>query len=504
MLKSVTCIQLTLPLVLALLNACGGGDSNVAVAVVAPSALSYPSPRVYTAGTTITTLDPTVSGTVTSYSVAPALPAGLALNTQTGQISGTPGMPAAMAGYTVRAGNAAGSTSFTLTITIDAAPELRIEPGAGTTIGINQVIDLYAAFKLHSTDSYPVYLDGNQVTWASSRPAVALVNGNGQVHGLSEGTTTVSAQYQSLTFQVPIAVGGTYSGRTVAVAGQGNRNYSVLVPSGVAAGTALPVLLGIHGGGGTARINASTTLLSALAQERKILVVYPEGTGAIQTFNAGSCCGGAQANNVDDVSYFGAVLDDIAARNTIDATRIYVTGFSNGGMMSYRLACAMSDRIAGIAAVGGASGQFDQSLNQYYSCNPARPIPVLHVHATNDRNYPYAGGYGVGISNVDFYSVDSTIADWIARNNVMAQGVATSVTPTTTCTRYATPADVNLPSAAVTLCREDPPDVYDPATEIVFGGGHSWPGGSRSPSASSDTPLQDFNVNAYMWSYFGN
>jgi polyhydroxybutyrate depolymerase len=207
---------------------------------------------------------------------------------------------------------------------------------------------------------------------------------------------------------------------------------------------------------------------------------------------------------VDDVSYFGAVLDDIAARNTIDATRIYVTGFSNGGMMSYRLACAMSDRIAGIAAVGGASGQFDQSLNQYYSCNPARPIPVLHVHATNDRNYPYAGGYGVGISNVDFYSVDSTIADWIARNNVMAQGVATSVTPTTTCTRYATPADVNLPSAAVTLCREDPPDVYDPATEIVFGGGHSWPGGSRSPSASSDTPLQDFNVNAYMWSYFGN
>lgn len=76
-------------------------------------------------------------------------------------------------------------------------------------------------------------------------------------------------------------------------------------------------------------------------------------------------------------------------------------------MMSHRLGCALADRIAGIAPIGGASGQFDRDLNKYYSCNPARRIPVLHMHATNDRNYPYEGGYGAGLSDTDFYSIDA-------------------------------------------------------------------------------------------------
>jgi polyhydroxybutyrate depolymerase len=237
------------------------------------------------------------------------------------------------------------------------------------------------------------------------------------------------------------------------------------------------------------------------AQEQQIYAVFLEGTGVIQTFNAGSCCGMAQNQNIDDVSYVRTVLDDVQANFNVNAARIFATGFSNGGMMSHRLACAMADRIAGIAAVGGGSGQFDRTLTQYYTCNPLRPIPVLHIHGTNDRNYPIGGGFGSGISATDFYPIDAAITDWITRNNVTSTATVERVTPTTSCTRYATPADGSRPSAPVVLCRVDPPDVYDAANQIVFGGGHSWPGGVRSPSPNSDVPLTDFNANAYLWAF---
>jgi hypothetical protein len=125
---------------------------------------------------------------------------------------------------------------------------------------------------------------------------------------------------------------------------------------------------------------------------------------------------------------------------------------------------------------------------------------VLHIHVLNDRNYPYAGGVGTdGISATNFYGVDATITNWIARNNVTNQFIEERIGASTTCRRYATPVDGIRPSAPVVNCRVDPPDVYDAVNRIVFGGGHSWPGGVRSASGSSDTPIQDFNANAYMW-----
>ncbi|MBI5786428.1 MAG: hypothetical protein HZA64_13315, partial [Rhodocyclales bacterium] len=65
-----------------------------------------------------------------------------------------------------------------------------------------------------------------------------------------------------------------------------------------------------------------------------------------------------------------------------------------------------------------------------------------------------------------------------------------------------TPANASLPSARVTLCKVDPVDVYDPVNEIVFGGGHAWPGGTRSPSAKSDVPPTDFSADSYLWRFF--
>src|SRR5262245_28817887 len=90
-------------------------------AVAAPSALSYPSPQTYTVGVPIAPLNPTVTGTVTSYSVSPALPAGLTLNTSTGQITGAPAATSAAANFVITAANSGGSTTFSLAITVTTA-----------------------------------------------------------------------------------------------------------------------------------------------------------------------------------------------------------------------------------------------------------------------------------------------------------------------------------------------------------------------------------------------
>ena len=117
-------------------------------------------------------------------------------------------------------------------------------------------------------------------------------------------------------------------------------------------------------------------------------------------------------------------------------------------------------------------------------------------------DYPFGGGFGDGLSETNYYPVEATLTDWIARNNVSTTATLEQVTPTTSCRHYREPLDNSKPSAEVTLCIVDAQDVYDPATQIVFGGGHSWPGGVRSPSASSDTPPNDFSANDYLWKFF--
>ena len=491
---------ISLLLVLLTLAACGSSGA-IPAPTPAPTGLSYPSPQTFTAGTAIVPLNPSVTGTVTAYSVTPALPGGLSLNTSSGQISGTPTAATAAATYTITAQTAGGSTSFALSITVNAATLARLEPAGSTTLATGQSMNVFQVL-VEGGAPFPRYIDASLVTWSSSAPGRAAINANGVLTGLSEGSTTVTAQYLGFTTTLAVTVSGAWQARDVAVAGQGTRRYAVYVPAFTGASTPRAALLSIHGGGGTAMIQAQTSQLVKFAQAQQFYVVFLEGTGVIQTFNGGACCGSAQTQNVDDVAYVRAVLDDLTANFNVNAARVFSTGFSNGGIMSHRLACQLSDRIAGIAAVGGASGQFDRGGTQYYTCNPARPIPVLHIHATNDRNYPFAGGVGTdGISQEDFYPVDATIADWRTRNNVSSTATIENVTPTTRCSRYATPADAGRPSAPVVLCRVDPPDVYDTTTRIVFGGGHSWPGGMRSPGAGADAPVTDFDANAYLWSF---
>ena len=146
--------------------------------------------------------------------------------------------------------------------------------------------------------------------------------------------------------------------RTLKV-GDLDRKYMIHISKQYDSKTPMPLVLSFHGGGGNAESMVRFCGLNDKADEAGFIVVYPSGTGRLEkllTFNGGNCCGYAMQNNVDDVAFVRALLDDLATVANIDSKRVFATGMSNGGIISYRLASELSDRIAAIAPVGGPMG----------------------------------------------------------------------------------------------------------------------------------------------------
>jgi len=184
------------------------------------------------------------------------------------------------------------------------------------------------------------------------------------------------------------------------------RECAVILPPGLPEGTRLPVVFLLHGmgdGPGTVR-DAGDWTNAVLA--RRFMLVTPTGFGS--SWNAGDCCGIAKATGVDDTSYLATLVDEIGRRPDVDPSRMFVAGFSNGGMMAYRFAC-VSDRIAGMASVSGTP---------VIDCPPKRPLPVLHIHGTADDTVPYEGGSGLvaAIMGVQFAPIE-TAMDRIATDD---------------------------------------------------------------------------------------
>ncbi len=135
------------------------------------------------------------------------------------------------------------------------------------------------------------------------------------------------------------------------------RSYILHIPPSYDGSQAMALVMDFHGGGGTAQNQRRVSGFDPLADEKGFVVAYPNGTGRLGdvflTWNGGTCCGYASHQNVDDVGFVRALVRDVQAVVKIDAKRIYATGLSNGGIMSYRLACEASDLIAAIGPVSG-------------------------------------------------------------------------------------------------------------------------------------------------------
>ena len=226
--------------------------------------------------------------------------------------------------------------------------------------------------------------------------------------------------------------------------------------------------------------------LSSKADQAGFLAVYPNGTGNLPnvlTWNGGGCCGYAVHHAVDDVAFVRALLDDLGQTVPIDARRVYAAGMSNGAHLVYRLACEMGERLAAIAAVAGAMAIDD--------CRPVRPMPVLHIHGTDDQFAPFHGGRGPrSVYGTYAPSVEQTVRTWARINGCAA-------TPTVT-------SEPSREDDGTRIMRE----VYSPCADgaevvllIVEGGGHTWPGRPPLPLALGKSTA-NLDANDAIWEFF--
>jgi polyhydroxybutyrate depolymerase len=265
------------------------------------------------------------------------------------------------------------------------------------------------------------------------------------------------------------------------------RLYLVHVPKSFRAKSPMPIVIAMHGGGGSADYMAKDEnyRLITKSESAGFIAVFPNGisplrSGLLATWNAGICCGKARDTNIDDVGFIRALMVQLNTKVSVDRKRVFATGMSNGAMMSYRLACELPDVIRGIMAVAGTDGTT--------SCSPRSRVPVLHVHALDDDHVLFAGGRGPAAidpgAEADYVSVPQTISKWVGLNNAVASPQRVLTVPGGYCDLHSPQAG----GAPVKLC-------------VTETGGHSWPGGG---AIRGKQPSTAFNANDLMWEFFSS
>jgi len=202
-----------------------------------------------------------------------------------------------------------------------------------------------------------------------------------------------------------VDAGVTVGTRTI---GTEERPARLLVPPAHDGTTPLPLLVLLHGYGASAVLQDGYFGTTRVARELGVYLVLPDGTvdaGGRRFWNAGACCdfGGV---DVDDVGYLTGLLDEVEALVPVDTDRVYFLGHSNGGFMSYRMACELSDRITAVAALAGTEATA-------VPCTPTRPVSVLHMHGTADPTILYEGGT---LGGAAYLSADDVVAAWRTRD----------------------------------------------------------------------------------------
>lgn len=247
-----------------------------------------------------------------------------------------------------------------------------------------------------------------------------------------------------------------------------DRTYVLHIPPQYDGSDSLPLVINLHGGGGSAQQQAIMTQMNPKADSEGFFVVYPNGT-QLPIGYFGWNAGEWSLSNIDDVDFISVLIDTLVANYRVDTLRIFATGFSLGAMMCHRLACELSERIAAVAPVEGGL-----TIDDWNSCQPQRLIPIMHLHHRYDASVPYYGDPTKQWAP----PIDSVMEYWAQTNGC-------DIGPDTFYNEQG--------ALKQTWSRADD------SCEVVFwtleeGNGHAWPG---TPTGS-----QELSANNEMWEFF--
>lgn len=276
---------------------------------------------------------------------------------------------------------------------------------------------------------------------------------------------------------------GSAERKTLRVDGR-DRSYILREPAAVARGTArVPLVIVLHGGGGNARNAESMTGFTAKANAENFIVVYPDGSGrrrdALLTWNAGHCCGYAMENKVDDVAFIRTLIDTLVARYPVDPKRVFVTGMSNGAMMTHRIGIELADRVAAIAPVVGAL--FGDEAR------PRSPVSALIINGLVDESVPYGGGAPGGRFS----------ESWDGRPTEPAAEQGKFWAAADGCERTAPNVDHGRYLVVHYRC----PAPLAVESYTIKDGAHAWPGGQKG-SPMGATPSTAIRATDVIWTFF--
>ena len=265
--------------------------------------------------------------------------------------------------------------------------------------------------------------------------------------------------------------------------GEQKRTYLVHIPKDYDPKKPAPVVLALHGAAMNGSMMVWFSGLNMKSDEAGFIVVFPSGagTGPFLTWNAGGFKGKMAEGRADDVAFIGKLLDDLATVVKVDEKRVYACGMSNGGMMCYRLAAELSDRIAAIAPVAGTIA-IDES-------KPKRPVSVIHFHGTKDTFVPFEMAKGKTPKFMKLKGVEDSIQTWVKLNG---------------CDEKPKTETLSKDGDEMKVTRKTyggGKDGSEVVLVVIEEGGHTWPG-MTPPASFMGKSAMNVSANDLMWEFF--
>lgn len=256
------------------------------------------------------------------------------------------------------------------------------------------------------------------------------------------------------------------------------RTYLVHLPPTYDPAQPAPLLIGFHGGGDTGAGFQSFARLEESTDSLGFVVVYPDGF--VHSWAIGCNCTDAEQVGVDDMAFVDSLIAHLHHQLNIDESRVYVTGFSQGGLLAHLLGCALAYRLAAAASVGAL-----MLTEVAQSCSPGEPLPMMFIQGTADPAFPWGGDAGQ-------LSGRATVDRWIDLNGCDPAGRTVTELP-----------DIVSDGTRTTV---ETYAVCDQGAEvkayIVEGGGHTWPS-SPFPFRPGNGPLShDFSASEALAGFF--
>jgi polyhydroxybutyrate depolymerase len=250
------------------------------------------------------------------------------------------------------------------------------------------------------------------------------------------------------------------------------RFYITYVPSGYNPSEPVPLVITIHGFADSAARQREYSGWDEIAERETFISVHPQGTRFPRRWHAyQDDVSFMERGTIDDVQFFRDLLDQLNEGYCIDPARVYVNGLSNGGGMTYRLACDLSDQFAAAGIVAGAIPAVD-------TCDPTRSLPLIAFHGTDDPIVPYEGTNQLA-------GAEAWVANWAERGGCDP-----------------TPAESATEEDIVVWQYSGCDDDAEVILYTVEGGGHSWPGSSPLPAFLVDSTTQSIDATELIWDFF--